>query len=206
MIRSGFFLSAFGRLHEGDEIVAECLIMSLASRLVTNSQGLHVLVTGESGKGKSHAFETMMSLVPEKFCLAGHVSNKALFYQDELRDGMVISIDDHALSPTLQEIVKGVTSSFHKPFVYRTVDKDRRPVMRVIPPRCVWWVAKVEGAGDEQVLNRMLTVWIDESDEQDERVLARALRRAAEPAGSMGSSQEEVLIARRSGRGFRRCR
>jgi len=47
-------LRAFALDHEGDEVVAECLVMSLASRSVINTNGLHVSVSGESGKGKSH--------------------------------------------------------------------------------------------------------------------------------------------------------
>ncbi len=48
---------------------------------------------------------------------------------------------------------------------------DRKLQICRIPERCVWWLAKVEDAGDDQVANRMLTVWIDDSLEQDERVL-----------------------------------
>ncbi len=37
-------------------------------------------------------------------------------------------------------------------------------------------VACEGGRGDEQVLNRMLNVWIDEGEKQDRKVLARSLR------------------------------
>lgn len=133
-----YLLDAFARGHEGDSIVAQCLIMSLASRSVKNSNGLHVLVTGESGKGKSHAFNTMLSLVPGRFRLSGGMSDKALFYMDDISDGSVICMDDISLSDQMQEILKGVTTRFHEPFVYRTVDKDRKPVQRQIPAKCVW--------------------------------------------------------------------
>ncbi len=99
--------------------------MSLASRAVINSKGLHVLVTGESGKGKSHAFESMMDLIPQEYCLSGRLTDKALFYQDNLRKGSIICLDDVSLSLSMQETLKGVTTSFKKPFIYRTVDKDR---------------------------------------------------------------------------------
>ncbi|MCX6689273.1 MAG: hypothetical protein NTZ39_06250, partial [Methanoregula sp.] len=48
-------LRTFALDHEGDETVAECLILSIASRSIINTKGLHVSETGESGKGKSHA-------------------------------------------------------------------------------------------------------------------------------------------------------
>jgi hypothetical protein len=161
--------------HEGDEIVAECLAMSFASRSVENTKGLHVSVTGETGKGKSVTFDTFLLQVPERFKLVGAMSNKALFYIENLQPGTAIVFDDKTLSDDMQEILKSATSTFKKPIDYRTVNKDRKPIICTIPERCVWWVAKVEGAVDDQVFNRMLTCWIDESSEQDRRVLNRVL-------------------------------
>ncbi|HWQ64877.1 MAG TPA: hypothetical protein VN429_10710 [Methanospirillum sp.] len=148
-----FMLETFAQDHIGDSVVAECLVLSLASRKVINARGLHVSVTGESGKGKSHAFETMMSQVPEELRLEGRMSEKALFYIKNMQPGSVIALDDIALSDQMQEILKGVTTSFRRPFTYRTVNKDRVGETCVIPERCVWWVAKVDGTGDDQVWN-----------------------------------------------------
>jgi len=174
-----YILDSFKTDHEGDETVARCLIMSFASRTVINSNGLHVLVTGESGKGKSHTFDTMLQHIPPEFRLGGRLSDKALFYAEDMRAGSAICLDDVGLSDQMQETLKGVTTSFKKPFIYRTVNKDRKGQTCIIPERCVWWVAKVEGSGDDQVWNRMLTCWIDDSQEQDELVLARELEAAA---------------------------
>jgi len=189
-------LRTFALDHEGDEVVAECLVMSLASRSVVNTNGLHVSVTGESGKGKSHAFSTMLRQVPARFRLEGAMSNKALFYLEDLQPGSVIVLDDRSLSDDMAEILKGVTTSFRSPFMYRTVSRDRRAQVCTIPERCVWWVAKVEGAGDDQVFNRMLTCWIDDSEEQDTRVLARVLARAEELPGNPGGERPEVEACR----------
>ena len=191
-----YILDTFAQAHEGDEIVAKCLLMSLASRLVENSKGLHVLVTGESGKGKSHAFETMMDLIPQEYCVGGRLTDKALFYQKDLRKGSVICLDDVSLSQSLQETLKGVTTSFRKPFIYRTLDKDRNSLTKVIPERCLWWIAKKEGTGDDQVWNRMLTVWIDDSQAQDDLVLARELEEAARPGTPLTLISREMRICR----------
>lgn len=191
-----YILDTFALAHEGDEIVAQCLLMSLASRAVINSKGLHVLVTGESGKGKSHAFESMMDLIPQEYCLGGRLTDKALFYQNNLRKGSVICLDDVSLSFSLQETLKGVTTSFKKPFIYRTLDKDRNSLTKVIPERCLWWIAKKEGTGDDQVWNRMLTVWIDDSQIQDDLVLARELDEAARPASPCVTISREMRICR----------
>ncbi|MDD1728212.1 MAG: hypothetical protein LUQ50_03970 [Methanospirillum sp.] len=191
-----FLLKTFASVHEGDLTVAECLVHSLASRSVINSKGLHVSITGESGKGKSHAIEMMMSLVPQRFRLEGRMSDKALFYMDDLSSGSVITLDDVSLSDQMQEILKGVTTSFQKPFMYRTVNKDRKAQICMIPERCVWWIAKVEGPGDDQVFNRMLTCWIDDSEEQDKRVLDRTLCSAESLPDVTGPESEEVLVCR----------
>ncbi|PWR71404.1 hypothetical protein [Methanospirillum lacunae] len=189
-------LETFARFHEGDQTVAECFVHSLASRSVINSKGLHVSITGESGKGKSHAVETMKSLIPQEFRLDGRMSDKALFYMDDLVPGTVITLDDVSLSDQMQEILKGVTTSFQKPFPYRTVNTERKPQICTIPERCVWWLAKVEGAGDDQVFNRMLTCWIDDSEEQDQKVLDRTLAGAEEIPDLSVKTDEDVLVCR----------
>ncbi|MCX6693626.1 MAG: hypothetical protein NT074_03625 [Methanomicrobiales archaeon] len=114
-------LRTFAFEHFEDEVLAECLILSLASRSVVNTNGLHVSVTGESDKGKNHAFKTRLNQVPERYRLAGRMSNKALFYIDDLAPGSVIVHDDTTLSEEMREILKGVRTSFREPFLYRTV-------------------------------------------------------------------------------------
>ncbi|MCX6697158.1 MAG: hypothetical protein NTV84_06300, partial [Methanoregula sp.] len=206
-----YLLRTFALDHEGDESVAECMILSLASRSIINTKGLHVSVTGESGKGKSHAFDmmlkqlpkgkshafgTMIKQLPERLRLCGSMSNKALFYIDNLQPGMAIVLDDTCLTEDMATILKGVTTSFQKPFVHRTVTKDRKGIICTIPERCVWWVVKVEGCGDDQVFNRMLTCWIDDTLDQDDRVLVRTLK-ACETAPEYGTSERrEILLCR----------
>ncbi|MEN6442700.1 MAG: hypothetical protein ABFC71_02995 [Methanoregula sp.] len=200
VLRSGnpirTMIRTFALDHEGDETVAECLIMSLASRSVLNTTGLHVSVSGESGKGKSHTFSTLIRQVPERHQLSGSMSNKALFYIDNLQPGTVIVLDDTSLSDDMSEILKGVTTSFRKPFIYRTVNKDRKGFICTIPERCVWWVAKVEGSGDDQVFNRMLTCWIDDTIEQDNRVLTRILEDSEALPEHGEDEHPDVLLCR----------
>ncbi len=191
-----FMLETFALDHVGDEIVAECLIMSFASRSVENTKGLHVSVTGESGKGKSDAFYKFLAQVPDRFRLEGAMSNKALFYIDDLNPGTAIVFDDKILSEEVQEILKGATTSFKEPIRYRTVNKDRKAQVCTIPARCVWWMAKVEGSGDDQVLNRMLTCWIDDTPEQDARVLAAVLKQESELPDRSDGIRPEVQVCR----------
>ena len=175
-----FLLDTFNKSHVGDRTVAECLAMSIASQSVENTRGLHVAVSGNSGKGKSHACTTMQNLIPEAYRLTGTVSDKALYYDDDLQPGTVFLFDDATLSDDLQEVLKSATTSFHEPIIHRTITADRQLRVCSIPERCVWWLAKVENPGDDQVMNRMLTVWIDDTIDQDDRVFTHM--KAAEAA------------------------
>ncbi len=190
-----FLLDTFTRTHVGDRIVAECLIMSLASQSIENTSGLHVAISGNSGKGKTHACNAMLNLVPEEYRLKGTVSNKALFYHDSLRSGTVLLFDDVSLSDDLQELLKSATANFREPIEHRTLTADRRLRVCTIPERCVWWLAKVESVGDDQVMNRMLTVWIDDSKEQDIAVLEHVKKVEARSPDTCGEDVD-VLVCR----------
>jgi len=167
--------------------------MSLASQSVENTNGLHVAVSGNSGKGKTHACTTMQSLIPDAYKLKGTVSNKALYYDDDLRPGTVLLFDDVSLSEDLQEVLKSATANFREPIEHRTLTTERKLRVCTIPARCVWWLAKVEDIGDDQVMNRMLTVWIDDSVDQDKRVFE--YMKEAEAAGR-NTAKDDILTCR----------
>jgi len=189
-----FMLDVFHREHVGDRIVAECLIMSAASQSVANTCGLHVAISGNSGKGKTHACNCLLALLPEAFRLKGTVSNKALFYHP-IRPGTVLVFDDVTLSEDLQEVLKSATANFREPVEHRTLTSDRQVRTCTIPERCVWWLARVESPGDDQVMNRMLTVWIDDSTDQDQAVLTHM--KAAAARGAAGESLDpDIEICR----------
>lgn len=192
----GYITDTFAEDHIGDQVVAQCFALSFASRFAVNSVGLHVSISGESGKGKSHAMTSMCNLLPQELASTNRMSDKALFYKTDLRAGSAICLDDQGLSEQMQEILKGVTTSFQNEFRYDTVNKDRAGQTLIIPERCVWWVAKVEGVGDDQVWNRMLSCWIDDSLEQDCAVMENALRNAATLPQHNQGDRERVLICR----------
>ncbi|MCK9306872.1 MAG: hypothetical protein M0P17_05030, partial [Methanoculleus sp.] len=191
-----FLLETFNKAHVGDRTVAECLVMSLASQSVENTNGLHVSISGNSGKGKSHACVTMLRQVPAEYRLAGTVSDKALYYNDNLHPGTVFLFDDVSLSDDLQEVLKSATANFREPIEHQTVTSDRKLQICRIPERCVWWLAKVEDPGDDQVMNRMLTVWIDDSAEQDARVLEHLKRVEAREGAGDEQEHDDLLTAR----------
>ena len=189
-------LAAFAQEHVGDEILARCMILSMASQAVKNSDGLHVSVTGDSGKGKTHAFRKMLRQVPDRLKVKGTVSNKALYYMKDLAPRSVLMSDDTELSDSIQEILKSATSNFNEPITHTTVTKDLSCRVCRIPERCVWWIAKKEGTGDDQVMNRMLTCWIDESPEQDARVLAAKQRKEQQDPDTITDETPELRTCR----------
>ncbi len=189
-------LAAFAQEHVGDEILARCMILSMASQAVKNSDGLHVSVTGDSGKGKTHAFRKMLRQVPDRLKVKGTVSNKALYYMKDLAPRSVLMSDDTDLSDSIQEILKSATSNFNEPITHTTVTKDLSCRVCRIPERCVWWIAKKEGTGDDQVMNRMLTCWIDESPEQDARVLAAKQRKEQQDPDTITDETPELRTCR----------
>ncbi|MDD4127741.1 MAG: hypothetical protein PHV39_08660, partial [Methanomicrobium sp.] len=190
-----YMLDVFEKFHVGDRIVAECLIMSVASQSVENTKGLHVSVSGNSGKGKSHACNSMLKLIPEDYRLSGTVSDKALYYNPDLQPGTVFLFDDVSLSEDLQEILKSATANFCDRIEHQTLTTDRQLKICSIPERCVWWLAKVETVGDDQVMNRMLTTWIDDSAEQDERVLLH-IRKTEASENITVTEPEEAEVCR----------
>jgi hypothetical protein len=188
-----FMLETFSSDHVGDLSVAECLAMSIASQSVVNTNGIHVSVSGNSGKGKSHACSTMLRQVPNAYRLAGTVSDKALYYNTNIQAGTVFLFDDVALSDDLQEILKSATAAFKERIEHQTLTSDRQLKVCSIPERCVWWLAKVESIGDDQVMNRMLSVWIDDTTEQDQRVLDN-LREHEAVEGEVPGCDDDVLV------------
>jgi len=186
-----YFLDCFERDHVGDTTLARCLIMSIASQTIRNSRGLHVYVTGESGKGKSSGMTAMLRQVPTAYRLAERMSNKALYYSDDLSPGTVLLLDDIALSEELQEVLKEATTKFSERIRMRVVSKERTIQHCTIPERCVWWLANVSALYDDQVLNRMLICWVDDSEEQDREVFKRKLAgEERDPDEAIGDSFE----------------
>jgi len=171
-----YMLDAFNLEHVGDRDLAKCLVLSLASRLIANSKGLHVQVSGSSGKGKSDSYRVMLQQVPTGYKLEGSFSDKSLYYGD-VQPRTVIFIDDKDMSDALREVMKESTSSFQKPITRRTVNAKLEPQVCTIAERCLWWSANVNTSGDEQELNRVLSCWVDDSKEQDQAVYRAAIER-----------------------------
>ena len=189
-----FILAAYTRVHVGDELVGECYLASFLSSSITNSRGLHCCPTGDSGKGKSDSARGFLKMVPKKYKIQGSITSKALFYH-KISEGSVIIFDDFEMSEDLREVLKNATSDFHVPLQHLSLNTNREPVTLHLPASCVWWILSVDNPGDDQVLNRMLVPWIDDSELQDRRVKERVFSMAA-AAGDSLTTDEDLPVVR----------
>lgn len=184
----------FSKIHIGDDIIFYGLLASIGSQLCRPSDGIQPGLTGESGKGKTDACRAFFHLLPEEYKRRGGFSNKALFYH-LTKPGSVIFFDDAArLSEELQDMIKQSTSAFQEVFIHRTVERGTGRELP-LPARLVYWITSVGGNFDLQFLNRQMTLSVDDSTNQDERVMSVALERYQQGDDRFAES-EAVLICR----------
>ncbi|WP_214084413.1 hypothetical protein [Methanoculleus sp.] len=180
-----YLLDVFHSEHVSDDTIAKCCYVSAASRVVENTRGLHVLTTGPSGKGKSSSYDSTLKQTPKESQIGGTLSDRALFYHD-IPERAILVLDDKGMSEGLQELFRGATSDFREPEPLRTVGARREPIVKMLPPRCVWWMASADDMADDQFHNRCLQPWCDDSEEADREFFEHMLREEA-----YGEDEEE---------------
>ncbi len=163
-----YFLKTYQLDHEGDLTPARVMALTFASSAVINGDGLHTYLSGNSGRGKSHAAETMMKQLPDQYRYNRAFSDKYLYYAGSgggLIEGAVIMVDDQTMSPQIQELFKVGVSNFQQGVKYGTV-MNQKAITLELPPRISWCMLKVDDPGDDQVMNRLIQARIDESEEK----------------------------------------
>ncbi|MCK4270634.1 MAG: hypothetical protein KAW93_09165, partial [Methanogenium sp.] len=175
-----FMKTTFHLKHEGDDITAECLALLTACQSVSNATGLHLVLSGEKGEGKSHTVETWLKQIPCAYKLAGSFSDKTLFYRS-IATPSIIYIDDRALSEDLNATIKTATSHYQEVTQHFTVSKDRQAVKLSLAARSAFVFSKVDDVGDDQLLDRCLSAWVDSDQVHSRRVTSLTLSRAAAP-------------------------
>jgi len=178
-----FILDTFKTQHIGDNETAEGILIGTANQSIANSKGIQSAVFGESGRGKSHSTRAMLHLFPENYFIIASLSDKALFYLegDELRAGMTIFSDDAKPSEGIEGIIKRSTAFFQDETVHKVATKEGGKWTTKnlkIPERINWLLTSVDSQGSEQLVNRQIGFGVDETPEQDERVMAFELEKA----------------------------
>ncbi len=164
-----YILDVHQTIHVGDKATATSLLVSIGCQSILNTQGIHAKLSGGSGKGKTHCSKAMAHLTPSEYKLVAQFSDKALFYNMNLRSGTVIFSDDVKLSDAFESVIKQATSNYQTITKYGTVI-DREYVELTIPERLTFWLTSVNDDQSQQLLNRTFGGGVDETKEQDNKV------------------------------------
>ncbi len=190
-----FIMKVFHDLHVGDDELGRLLLVTIGCQSVLNTDGLNPGTTGESGKGKSDACSKMAHLVPGEYRVASSVSTYGLFYRG-IRPGTVIFLDDASnMKEDLETIIKQTTSSYQQGYTHISVKQGESNEL-YFPPRCTWWLTSVDGDHDMQVLNRQLSLSVDQTTKQDNNVMSHTKGRYEIGKPSMPEESTDVLICR----------
>lgn len=164
-----YIIKTFSMDHEGDLTVARVIALTFAASSVLNGEGLHVYLSGSSGRGKSHSAETMFQQLPEEYNYNRSFSDKYLFYAGNddagLKPGVVLLIDDQTMTPGVQEIFKVSCGKYAEGVKYGTVQNQKAVTLK-LPSRVSWVLLKVDDVGDDQVMNRLVQARIQDTDEK----------------------------------------
>ena len=158
------------KFHVGDHNVTELLMLSATSMSVKNTSGLQPKLSGESGKGKTHAAKSVLHLIDPCMYRAASFSSKALFYDKTLRPKTIIFSDDINLPDDTEEIVRKAMSNWDTTTEHITLDSQRNSTTLHLPARIVFWLTSVKTTSTIQLLNRQVEMNVDETPEQDHLV------------------------------------
>lgn len=162
-------------------------------QLIPSSRGLHPKLNGESGSGKTWCLKVFLHHLPSDAYVAGGLTPKALAYH-MLGDKLFIVLDDYLPNEDLDTIMKVTSSSFHKPYLHRTV-KRQEGVTLTIGKEMTWCVTSVDASQDIQVLNRQIPLNTDDSEDLTAMVNAHTISSYGEGLPEL-YEDETVLICR----------
>lgn len=189
-----YMLESCAKVHKGDVTAITFMFLSYASTRVINGDGIHICLSGSAGTGKSHTAETVAEHLPTGAVMSAGVSDKALYYHESYKPGTVFIIDDQELSESFQEAIKKATTSWDKPTTYLTVANQKEKTL-TIKERCPFWLVKANLTGDEQIHDRMLMLWTDETSEQRITIQQQVFLSALKPDIKMDDTSQKICRA-----------
>lgn len=185
-----YMCESCAKTHVGDKTAIRAMLLSYAAVRVLNGEGLHISISGSAGTGKSHVASTASKHLPEGAVMDARVSDKALYYH-QIKEGTVLLLDDQELSEDLQELLKVASTDWSKSATYLTVNNQKAVELK-LPAKCPFWVVKANLNGDEQILDRQLVIWTDESTEQLKSIQQVIFQTAANPSIKIGDGDAAV--------------
>lgn len=183
-------------IHVGDDHIKLPLILSYAATRIENCGGIHVSICGDAGSGKSHVVETVSKILPKETVISGRYSNMALFYSPDLSSKKVIAMDDQSLAEEFSEILKNSTSNWDVPYKHHTVVNQKGKTL-LLPPRLVYWLIKAsELGGDEQVMDRVIHTFCEDTLEQRTNVIKNIADEAALVKSNTDDLERKIILSR----------
>jgi len=168
-----FLLDTVKKIHvKDDEVIALLIVSGCSSGFENRRQRININCVGKSGKGKSVAQEHT-GLIFNKFDYSSSSSKTSIIYQADagkLVDKGIIQLDEASLDEEMLRFERTLTDNREQPPVHKTVDTSRNYKKIEVNQINSIWRNSVDSPKDDQLLNRYITVNVDESPEQDEAV------------------------------------
>lgn len=168
-----FILNTVQIIHKGDK---ENIILSYLCGLTPfmDTDQLHLICMGKSGKGKSDLLSKVLLVFPEEnYKILTSLSPKSLFYgkkENKLFENGIIYVDESEASKDSIPILRAITSSGRIKPEHWSVDEKRKFMDLKFEGKYSIWSAGVNPLPDEQLKNRFLFMNVDECKEMDEKV------------------------------------
>ena len=166
-----YILRVWQKRHSGDALLGKALLFSIGCQSVSNSKGIHVAVTGESGYGKTDGLNEMGKLIDPKFWKFGGMTPQSLFYQGpDMDDGVVVGLDDVVWSSELGESIKKITAQFQAGATRMTLKEMQGAEVRSAK-RIAFWTSCVENQSDEQIRDRFIMYSVKSGQERSQEII-----------------------------------
>lgn len=173
--------------HFGDTTpIKMILLAAMQHRITTISELTYISVNAESGGGKSDLVRSIAEILPADSVKIGTASAKFLPRMGAKWDGKIIFLDDQQPDADNIEYMKvcGANGTVRPAYCTLVPGAKGEPAYKAeelpLPMRLCYIIARVDtawGTDAEQVQNRIISVYLDDSEEQRQRVLARMIER-----------------------------
>lgn len=168
---------------EGEELTILTLILTGSGIWVENRKGMiNNFISAQSSTGKDYITKAVFDLFPESNKVhRTRISGRAFTYwhQDEpgwTWDGKLCYLSDIGSDVLNSEVFKTMCSEGSK----STIVKDQKTIDIDIKGKPLFWVTTATGTPTNEILNRFVTIKLDETDDQTRAIIERQLREAAQ--------------------------